>query len=210
MSAHKPELMSALLDGELKGFRRALALRHVRNCPLCAAEYRHLRHVHKLLRANPPQIAMSDSPEFFWSKVKREIEQHRDEPVEVPAPRLSLGDWLSQHQAAMVVATAILIVGLSALWALQAGKSSFNTAFHKEKGPAQVLVVQTPDERLLPHGGVVAERLAKVESVSTAVPNAVATALESADSDVTVIWVSGLPWTSDMTEMKTEYANLDT
>ena len=49
-----------------------------------------------------------------------------------------------------------------------------------------------------------------VEHVSTLIPNSVATPVETKDDDDTVIWVSGLPWTPDMSEMKTLYANLDT
>jgi anti-sigma factor RsiW len=210
MSAHKPELMSALLDGELKGLRRLLALRHARQCPLCAAEYRNLRHVRKILKANPAPVAMSDSPEFFWSKVKREIESRSDVQVELPSPKLAILDWLMQHQAAVVTATAALIVGVAALWALQTRKPASVVASHQEESPVQVLIVQTSSELRLKPVGAVAEPLAKVEKVSTAIPNTVATALDSADADVTVIWVSGLPWTPDITQMKTEYANLDT
>ena len=212
MSAHKPELMSALLDGELKGLRRMLALRHARSCPLCAAEYRNLRHVRKMLKANPVTMEMSDSPEYFWSKVKREIETRGDVQVKLPAPKLEILDWLMQHQTALVTAAATLVVGVAALWALQQSKPAATSVatLHQEESPATVLVVQTSLERHLEAEGAVVQSFAKVEKVSTAIPNTVATALDSDEADVTVIWVSGLPWTSDITEMKTEYANLDT
>jgi hypothetical protein len=51
---------------------------------------------------------------------------------------------------------------------------------------------------------------AQVEQLKTLIPHTTATAFDSEDAGVTVIWVSGLPWTPDMNEMKTEFANLDT
>lgn len=209
MSAHKPELMSALLDGELKGLRRMLALRHVRNCPLCAVEYRKLRHVRKMLKANPPEMTMSDSPDFFWSKVKRGIEARGNEQAVIPPPRLEIPDWIMEHQAAVAAATVVLIAGLAVLWTFETHWRTSATVFHKEESPVQVLVVQTTHDRPLKSTGAMSEPLAQVEKVSTAIPNTVATPLDAPDSDVAVIWVSGLPWTPDMTQMKTEYANLD-
>jgi anti-sigma factor RsiW len=201
--------MSALIDGELKGLRRMSVLRHVRHCPLCAADYRHLRHVHKMLRACPPQVQMGDSPEFFWSRVKREIEHRGNEQVEIPAPKLSVVDWIMQHQAAVATATVVLIASLTTLWAFQSRRPESLAVTHKEESPAQVLVVQTSHERPLNSESTVAAMLTRVQKVSTTIPNTVATPLDASDSDVTVIWVSGLPWTPDMTQMKTEYANLD-
>jgi hypothetical protein len=51
---------------------------------------------------------------------------------------------------------------------------------------------------------------AQVEQLKTPVPHSAATTFDSEDAGVTVIWVTGLPWTSDMNEMKTQFANLDT
>lgn len=188
MNGHKSELIGALLDGELRGWRRLLVTRHVRACPLCAAEYRHQRHVRHLLRANPPTAQMSDSAELFWTKVRREIERRGADPqIRVPAARLGALDWLRQHQLAVASLAAAVVAAVVVFWTVQVRR------------PAPVTVAAPPRTHL-----------AKVERVSTAIPNTVATAFDAEDEGVAVIWVSGLPWAADMTEMKTLYANLDT
>ena len=183
MSDHNTEAVTGLLDGELKGIRRWLAQRHVNACPICTAEYRQQQRVRDMLRANPPTAAMSDSPEFFWSKVKAEIQRRGDERVEVPMPGLTLTDWLQQHQFAVASAVTALVVVMGVL--------RFNQGFKQN-------VVET-----------VATGFARVEQLKTPIPHTTATAFDSEDADATVIWVTGLPWTSDMNEMKTQFANLD-
>lgn len=175
MKPHNPELINALLDGELKGLRRWLVQRHVGQCALCAVEYRRLRHVQQLLAANPVLPRMSDSPDFFWSKVKRDIQAEAGRTETIPAPRLSLADWLGQHQAAFASAATAVVVVIGIALTTQAGK--------------------VPP--------------ATVERVATALPNTTATTFEAKEAEVTVIWVSGLPWTKDMTEMQTLYATID-
>lgn len=49
-----------------------------------------------------------------------------------------------------------------------------------------------------------------VERVDTVIPNTVATPLKGADSDVAVIWVSGLEWTADIEQMKECFENIET
>lgn len=175
MNRHNSEWLSALADGELRGLRRWWTARHVRHCAECAAEYRRLLAVRELLAANPAKPVMGESADFFWSKVKREIQTREGQRIEVPVPRLNWSDWLGQHQAAFATAAVILV---AALWMVGTYR------------------------RTLP--------VASVGEVATAIPNTTATPVSSSDSDVPVIWVSGLPWTEDMTEMQTLYANLDT
>jgi len=188
MSRHQTEELTGLLDGELRGIRRWLVVQHVRACPLCASEYRRQRHVRRLLQANPPTAQMSDTPEFFWSKVRREIKRRGEEPVKVPVPRLALPDWLLRHQFTVATVAAAVVATVSVIW-----------------------LMQTPP-RPPAHHAVRATRpasFAQVEKLKTVIPNTTATAVESPDAQVTVIWVSGLPWTRNMNEMKTEFANLD-
>jgi len=187
MSRHETDALTGLLDGELRGIRRWRVVRHVRACPLCASEYRRQRHVRRMLQANPRNVQMSDAPEFFWSKVKREIKRRGDEPVNVPIPKLALPDWLLRHQFTVATATAAVVATVGVIW-----------------------LTQTPT-RPTAHAvsRVVPASFAQVEKLKTAIPNATATAVESPDAQVTVIWVSGLPWTRNMNEMKTEFANLD-
>lgn len=188
MSRHHTDMVSGLLDRQLTGIRLWLAKRHVSVCPLCASEYRHQRHVRRMLRANPPTAAMSDSPEFFWSKVKAEIQRRGAERVEAPRPKLVFTDWLEQHQFAIASAAVSLLAAFGIL--------SFVLASH---GTHRVL---TTAPRPID--------FARIEQLKTPIPHTAATAFDSEDAGVTVIWVSGLPWTPDMNEMKTEFANLDT
>lgn len=109
MKVHQTELISALVDGELRGRRKRLVERHLQECIVCQAEFRHLQHVREMLATNPPQPAMSDSADFFWSKVKRDIERHGTTPVEAPVPSWSLADWLLQHAFTLATASAIVL-----------------------------------------------------------------------------------------------------
>ena len=188
MSHHNTEAVTGLLDGQLKGVRLWLVKRHVSACPVCAAEYRHQQHVRRMLRANPPVAMMNDSPEFFWSKVKAEIQRRGGEQVEAPMPRLAFSDWLEQHQFAVATAAASLIAAVGLLWLVG---SFYGTPGVTASAPPSA-------------------DFAKIEQLKTAIPNTAATTFDSEDAGVTVIWVSGLPWTHDMNEMETEFANLDT
>jgi anti-sigma factor RsiW len=187
MNAHNPELVNALVDGELRGARRWLVQRHVSACPICAAEYRRLHHVRQLVADNPPVApAMSDSPEFFWSKVKREIEREGHEIVETHAEPPVVGQWLRQYTYELVGAAAAAVIALVAFGLLRTP-------------PAGVETVAADGE----------PAATQVEQVATALPHTVATVLENDDAGTAVIWVSGLPWTQDMTELKTRFANMD-
>ena len=189
MRGHYTELLSALLDRELRGVRRWLVMRHLRRCPICAAEYRHLRHVRNMLAANQPADAMSDSPEFFWSKVKREIEARGRQTQVGPTLGLNAFDWISQHSHAFAIAVAALVAVLGTLWVLRTHRPKPVTA------SAPVVVMR---------GSV-----ATIEHVTTTLKHTVATPVQEDDSNVAVIWVSGLQWTPDMTTMKTRFANMD-
>lgn len=185
MKTHNSDLISALVDGELKGLRRWLVQRHLCRCTLCAAEYRHMHHVREMLAANPPVTPMSDSADFFWSKVKREIQAREGQTADVPAPRLSLSDWLGQHRFALASAVTALVAVVGLGIALRAPRNS----------SSPVVIIQPP--------------VATIEHASTLIPNTVATPIAAKDAEAAVIWVSGLPWTHDMDDMKTQFAQLD-
>jgi len=155
---------------------------------VCAGDYRRQRHVRRLLQVNPPTVRMSDSPGFFWSKVKREIKRRGEETVKVPVPRLALPDWLLRHQFTVATTAAAVIATVSVIWLVQTPTRPVGR--HVAPAPTPV-------------------SFAQVEKLKTAIPNTTATTVESPDAQVTVIWVSGLPWTPNMNQMKTEFANLD-
>jgi anti-sigma factor RsiW len=188
MTHHNTDAVAGLLDGELKGLRRWIVQRHVSRCSACAEEYRRQEQVRQLLRANPTVTPMGDSPEFFWSRVKAEVQRRGNERVAVPTPHLALADWLRQHQLAVATAAAALVAVVGLLWLIP--------AFH---APTTV-TASVPTTH----------HFALIEHLKTPVPHTVATAFDNEDADVTVIWVTGLPWTPDMDRMKTEFANLDT
>jgi anti-sigma factor RsiW len=124
MKTHNSELVGALIDGELKGLRLWLAKRHIGRCAICAAEYRHVVHVREMLKANPVQPVMSDSADFFWSKVKREIQAGSNQTARVPVPRLSLADWLSQRREVMIGGATVLVAAVALVVAVGLTRAS--------------------------------------------------------------------------------------
>jgi anti-sigma factor RsiW len=175
MKVHQTDLIGALADGELRGRQKRAVERHLRECLVCDVEYRKLQRVRELLAANPPQPAMSDSAEFFWSKVKREIELRGLPPVEERAPAWSLWDWVTGHAFSLATAAAVLLAVLLGLFFLP----------RQFGGPT---VVQ----------------------VATVLPHTVATPLAPDAEGTTTIWLSGLPWTKDMNQMQTYFADPET
>jgi Putative zinc-finger len=184
MSRHHTETISGLLDGELKGIRRWMVERHVQVCPICAVEYRRQRHVRRMLQANPSAVQMSDSAEVFWSKVKAEIRDRDAKQIRKPTVKL-LPDWSWQHPFALATGVTVAVAALCVVWLTRTPVRPVGPA---PTGPASY---------------------AKVEQLKTAIPNTSATPLQPDDSQITVIWVSGLPWTPNMNAMKTEFANLN-
>jgi anti-sigma factor RsiW len=189
MKAHDPKWISALLDGELSGLRRFFVERHLRGCAICAVEYRRLRHVREMLAATAAKPEMGDSPALFWSKVKREIQAREGRTVAEPFPRTGPFDWLRGRR--LVLASAAVAVVAAGLWFWMEQSS------HPAPQPAVVAAALPPARPV-------------VERVSTVIPHTVATTVDTKDKDVTVIWMSGLPWTPNMTAMKTKFAHLGT
>jgi hypothetical protein len=202
MSPHNTKFVTGLLDGELKGRRLRLAKRHIHSCPVCCLEYRHQQHLRRMLQANPPTAVMSDSADFFWSKVKKEIQQRGEQSVEVPLPRLARADWFRQYQFAFATATALVIAACSVVWFLQTAR----------RAPEMIASVPAVTASLpaVTASAAAPAGFAQVDELKTPVPHSTATSFDSEDAGVTVIWVTGLPWTHDMDEMKTQFANLDT
>jgi anti-sigma factor RsiW len=224
MSRHQYQYVDALLDGQLKGFRRRRVLRHVRACPICATEYRRHQHVRRLLQANPPAVRMSDSAELFWSKVKSELE--RQEPAaDAAADTRLLGRIWQPRLAWAAAALAIVALGGAMFYlnptqtptVVDTGTQPLAPQGVEEQPPVEApreevaVVRETPPAPSRPVSPVATESgLAQVLDIHTAMPSAVATTFSSSEAGVTVIWLSGLPWTPDMTAMQTLFANLDT
>jgi len=188
MKAHDSKWINALVDGELSGLRRFFVERHLRGCALCAAECRRLRRVRELL-AVTAKPEMDDSEALFWSKVKRQIQAGETGTMAAPEPGTTGLAWLGAHRLAVACAAAVALAAGAWLWIGQTRHAAPGTTVTAASVPAPRPVV---------------------ERVSTVIPNAVATPVETKDKDVTVIWMSGLPWTPNMTAMKTKFAHLGT
>ena len=139
-----------------------------------------------MLRENPPTAQMSDPAEFFWSKVKGEIERRGSERVVEPMPALGWADWLGQRPFAMASGAAAIIAVIAVLWMIPPGNSGGSRGTN-----------------------VPPSSFARVHQVSTPIPDTDVTAFNSAEADATVIWISGLPWTADMDEMKDQFENTE-
>jgi anti-sigma factor RsiW len=179
MNHPKPELIGALLDHQLAGMQRGRVVRHIRTCSPCAQEYRLQRRVRRLIRENVASPQMSDSPDFFWSKVKAGIQARGDESFIAEPARLSFLDWIGTHRPvlASVAAGVVVVLGL-----FMATRSARVPPRNLDNSPV-------------------------VQHASVSLPNTAVSIVGESEPDVTVIWVSGLPWTRDMTEQKTVYAH---
>jgi hypothetical protein len=179
MNHPKPELIGALLDHQLAGMKRRRIVRHVRACPLCAQEYRLQRRVRQLIRENVASPQMSDSTDFFWSKVKAGIQVRGGESFTAEPARLSFLDWMGTHRPILVsvAAGSVVLLGL-----FIASRSARVPPRNLDNSPV-------------------------VQHASVSLPNTAVSIVGESEPDVTVIWVSGLPWTKDMTEQKTVYAH---
>jgi anti-sigma-K factor RskA len=81
---HPNEKLSAYLDGELGARERERIEQHLAACPTCASELRALRHARETFVAHAPRVESSDSHEFFWSQLKKRIEQAAPAPLSRP------------------------------------------------------------------------------------------------------------------------------
>ncbi|NQU11352.1 zf-HC2 domain-containing protein [bacterium] len=199
MKRHEQEAISGLLDRELTRRQRRRVVGHLRACPQCITQYRRQRQVRRLVREHAPAPAMPLDAELFWNGVRHGIQATEPEPARAITPAASWLDWVPVPRWALVsVATAsvVVVVALTALW-----YPGLSRPGSSAPGPvAGVPPPVNPPPR---------PTYAEVERAATVLPNTSVTPFDSEPAGVTVLWVDGLPWTADMTEMKTLYANLD-
>ena len=87
--------LQAHLDGELPAAEAAAIAALLERDSAARALLTELRHTKSALAGNEPALALPESREFYWSKIRREIER-QDLPA--PAPqKLSLYQWLHRH-----------------------------------------------------------------------------------------------------------------
>ncbi len=117
MNRFSPTELQAWVDGELDpGRSREVEAELARN-PEARAFCDHLRSVRNVLQEHPPLRTVPDTREFYWSKIRRRIEEiekasARNNPA--PQPRSPWGNafrWLAWLVPAGAVAlTAILFL----------------------------------------------------------------------------------------------------
>jgi hypothetical protein len=205
MKGHEHETISALLDGELSRRQRRRVLHHLRACPDCTGEYRRQRGVRRLLRSTAAAPAMPLSGDLFWTRVRGAIQQAAvdADPSFAPAPPApATRDWAGGARwawATVAVAAVVVVVGLGVFWQHQPPAPA---------APGQVAIAPPPPPRTGPPPAP-QPVYAEVERAATVLPNTTVSTFDAKQAGVTVLWVDGLPWTPDMNEMQTLYANLD-
>jgi anti-sigma factor RsiW len=102
--------LQAHLDGELTGREMQQVAALLESDADARALFSELQQTRTLLKGNEPEFRLSESREFFWSKIEREIEKLDAEPASSPAT-----PWVSfvrRHLAAiggLTVATALVM-----------------------------------------------------------------------------------------------------
>lgn len=100
--------LQAYLDGELSS-GEARSVRDLLAADAAARDLlTELTHTRAALAAHEAEIKLPESREFFWAKIRREIES----PQPAPAPRFSLAAWLRRFlvPAGAVAAVAIAVM----------------------------------------------------------------------------------------------------
>ncbi|MDW8343619.1 MAG: hypothetical protein RMM51_03920 [Verrucomicrobiae bacterium] len=174
---------AGLADQQLKGWRRWWAERHLARNPVAAVEYREQVRARELLHENPPHQPVPEPTDVFWARVRADIEQrHQTTPV----PHTALASWWTRlwTEQPLVVVSAVLALLIAAAFV--------TVAWHRAR------VTRTA-----------ATEPTAVHRVATTIPHTVASPFHVPETGATCIWISGLPWTPDMTEMQTLFAHLD-
>lgn len=85
----------AFVDGELSEREARSVVQAIERDPEAQALVAELRATKAILAGNQPEVTMPETPEFFWNKVRREIERCAAESAGVPQPRwaVALAGW---------------------------------------------------------------------------------------------------------------------
>lgn len=174
---------AGLADQQLKGWRRWWAERRLAHNPVAAVEYREQMRARQLLREFPPRKPDPPSADQFWMRVRADIQRASQAPARPVPSAHPLTQWWTEPVAVLTAVLVLLVVAASLLapW------------YRSQVARRTVAVPPTA-----------------VQRVATTIPNTVASPFHVRETGVTCIWVSGLPWTPNMVEMQTLYANLDT
>jgi anti-sigma factor RsiW len=172
--------LGAYHDGELAGAARRRIESHVSRCRGCAAELAEVERLHAALALDTPDPGQPVW-DAFWPQVRARLAG----PAEVeagPAPawwRAAAGRALARPRLVFGAAAAAAAVGLVAILAPWPDTV---------QQPVSLAPVATPGATETP---VLAHVL--IQSVETNDPQSSVMVFDSPESDMTVLWVFGLP-----------------
>jgi len=114
--------VQAFLDGELpESDRREVAAWLAQDADATAL-LGELKNTRNALKGFAPEVKLPESREFYWSKIKREIERAAPEPV--AAPQASLFGWFRRALVPLATVAALSLVALVVI-------NSFSTGGHR-------------------------------------------------------------------------------
>jgi anti-sigma factor RsiW len=114
--------VQAFLDGELpESDSREVAAWLAQDADATAL-LGELKNTRNALKGFAPEVKLPESREFYWSKIKREIERTAPEPV--TAPKASLWTWFRRALVPLGTVAALALVALVVI-------NSFSTGSHR-------------------------------------------------------------------------------
>ncbi len=101
--------LQAQLDGELAPDEARDVVALLQRDAEARALFDELKGTRRLLATHQPELQLPESREFYWSKIRREIERAEREPEPRPRPAWSVGHWL---RLALPACAALLFAAL--------------------------------------------------------------------------------------------------
>jgi anti-sigma factor RsiW len=192
MKPHLEELLSGYIDEQLTADERARVEQHLAECAACRAELDALRELKTAVREARLTQTMDVTPEFFWSQVRRHIEQEETRAAAETAAEGGIGSARLWHRLAFAGIAALVVIGIGIALFREAPTQ---TAAFVEVDEArtsvpggEVIVAVIGDQTVaqLPAYGV------EISDVRTEAPNVEVTTYDSPLTGDSVIWLKGL------------------
>jgi hypothetical protein len=176
--------LGAYRDGELASLGRRWVGAHLERCRFCAGELADLERLHAALALDAPDPG---EPVWaaFWPQVRERLAGPIvAEPVSAAAWWRAWGSMIGRPRLAfgsVAVVAALGVLAILAPW--------------QDAGPPTIPPVSVPAPGQPAPGAAEAPALAQVliQSVETDDPQSAVMVFDSPESDVTVLWVFGLP-----------------
>jgi anti-sigma factor RsiW len=106
--------LQAYVDGELSARERRKVEQWLEQSAEARSTVEELRNTRSFLAGNEPEAILSESREFYWSKIHRQIERV-EQPAFVLRPVLSPSWWL-KYAMPLAAAAALALVATSPVW----------------------------------------------------------------------------------------------